>query len=646
MSAGEFDAYLKALGSLLRMKPGQRAELADEFRDHLETRLEELTAAGVPRAEAVETALEEFGDAAGLASQVSTAFTSLSRRRRRKFLMRITASAAATLACGLAVVYLFAPPNRALRPPGPALAQEGEAAADPPATAEPRGGEAVVEDPFVPDALYTKRLREWLTPDEVKAKRLSEALEEPSTLEILVPGESLSQGFDRLAERHGVTILSDVRALDLEGLDLRDIIIERPPKLEGFSLRTMMKVLLESVGDVPMTVLPRDGVLYVTTEKAAADYLDTRIYNVRDLLTDVRATSTHDRGRRGGPTEGRPWGTLPPGAEGDLVWMILSVTGGADAGGPWAAEEGGDEGPGGSVRHFDGLLAVRQTAAVHRQIEDLLAALRRSAGERGWEGAAVLNDPAEKTTLIGPNEPTIVYCRTAQTDLGRQGAEQFSTHLTDALKARGVTVRGMPRIVTALPTEDEQAQAARTAPASHVVVVDIDRFSLWEQDSGTLLRGRVYAQVSVRTLVGQELAVRPDLRVVIKHPPEIPVDSATQSAASFQKRVLEQFAAEVVDRLTGAWTAADAEPIHDPVRIEVGVKGVVGLRGGGLDAADPDDYRRLISVWARRNPARSAVVQVDADVSQQVVNQIVEDLSRAGLKSVDVLRADEPAAGD
>ena len=127
MPAEEFDAYLRALSSLLRLEPAQRAELADEFRDHLETRLEELTAAGVPRARAVETALEEFGDAAGLASHFTSQHRFRVRRRRRKalgkFVMK-TLPAAAALAVLGAVAWLAAPPNPVLAPPAPAVAQD------------------------------------------------------------------------------------------------------------------------------------------------------------------------------------------------------------------------------------------------------------------------------------------------------------------------------------------------------------------------------------------------------------------------------------------------------------------------------------------------------------------------------------------
>ena len=69
MSKNEFDQYLALLSGLLRLSPAQREAIASELRDHLEERLDELLAQGVSRQKAIETALEEFGDATGLAGE-------------------------------------------------------------------------------------------------------------------------------------------------------------------------------------------------------------------------------------------------------------------------------------------------------------------------------------------------------------------------------------------------------------------------------------------------------------------------------------------------------------------------------------------------------------------------------------------------
>ena len=67
MPEREFELYLSVLSRLLRLNPQQKDAIADELRDHLEERFEELVRSGVPRDDAIRQALDEFGDAAGLA---------------------------------------------------------------------------------------------------------------------------------------------------------------------------------------------------------------------------------------------------------------------------------------------------------------------------------------------------------------------------------------------------------------------------------------------------------------------------------------------------------------------------------------------------------------------------------------------------
>src|SRR5437763_16921227 len=104
MSDHEFDNYLTLLSRLLRLSGKQRDQISDELRAHLEDRLEELKARGVSHEAAVRQALEEFGDAAGLAGQ----FVAISRNRKRRWLVRLTTfSVAATLllAAGIAIFW-------------------------------------------------------------------------------------------------------------------------------------------------------------------------------------------------------------------------------------------------------------------------------------------------------------------------------------------------------------------------------------------------------------------------------------------------------------------------------------------------------------------------------------------------------------
>ncbi len=68
MSEHEFDNYLKLLSGILKLSRHQAAEIAGELRAHLEERMADLMAEGKSREEAIALALEEFGDAAGLAT--------------------------------------------------------------------------------------------------------------------------------------------------------------------------------------------------------------------------------------------------------------------------------------------------------------------------------------------------------------------------------------------------------------------------------------------------------------------------------------------------------------------------------------------------------------------------------------------------
>ena len=65
MSNEEFENYLALVSRLLRLNRSQREMIRNEMRDHLETRVEEMVDSGVDRKDAIRSALEEFGDAAG-----------------------------------------------------------------------------------------------------------------------------------------------------------------------------------------------------------------------------------------------------------------------------------------------------------------------------------------------------------------------------------------------------------------------------------------------------------------------------------------------------------------------------------------------------------------------------------------------------
>src|SRR5262245_54666138 len=109
MSQQEFENYLALLSRLLRVSPHERDRVAEEFRSHMEDRLEDLLARGMPRDEAVRQALEEFGDAAGLAAEL----VSLNRSRRNRWIMRLTTASVAAVVLIAAGIITFWPGHNA-----------------------------------------------------------------------------------------------------------------------------------------------------------------------------------------------------------------------------------------------------------------------------------------------------------------------------------------------------------------------------------------------------------------------------------------------------------------------------------------------------------------------------------------------------
>jgi membrane fusion protein, multidrug efflux system len=113
MSEQEFELYLKLLSRCLGLTAAQRGQIADELRDHLQERLEELARAGVPRDQAVIQALDEFGDASVLAAH----FTTIARLRKRRLVMRLSLGSMAALAVALFMALALWPDNSPVQGP-------------------------------------------------------------------------------------------------------------------------------------------------------------------------------------------------------------------------------------------------------------------------------------------------------------------------------------------------------------------------------------------------------------------------------------------------------------------------------------------------------------------------------------------------
>ncbi len=250
MSQQEFDTYLSLLCRLLRIAPQQREQVAEEFRTHMEDRLEDLLASGTEREEAVRLALEEFGDAAGLAAQIA----SISQGRRKRWIMRIgTVSMAGLAAAGLLAVALW-PEGTQVKAPQ-VVAQTGEGRKGD----EGGGGGAA--------------------PTSKKAASIEEKL--AMRIDADFPEIPLRDVLDFLKENADLQIYVNRKAID----QVADGILETPITINLKQVRVdmVLDLILEQAED-SLAYVERDGILVISTTDALAGASEVKVYNCRDLL--------------------------------------------------------------------------------------------------------------------------------------------------------------------------------------------------------------------------------------------------------------------------------------------------------------------------------------------------------------------------
>ncbi len=400
MSEKEFELYLSLLSRFLRLKPGQRAEIADELRAHLEERYEDLVKSGQPREEAIRRALDEFGDAAELASH----FTHLAQQRRRRMIMRVSMGTVAATAVVLFVIGLFRTPEPIANFPEQAQAQQDSPELD---------SELDVEfyDPGIdlPDEPGGIDLSQPITKSSQIEERLGIRLEEIDFVDI-----PLSDVLSYLSEQIKVDILVDTRSLEEEGLTTELTIDSLRIQYANITADTALRLILTPYD---LTFQVRTEHIVVQTLLTAEEELEVAVYNCRDLLQTTEAAEVlqskkksqglfsvvGEESQSAGIISNWPITIRAESADSDyenalakqfestpkgptpnksvaLIHVITSSTSG-----PWFTEDGA----GGTIEEFDGLLVIRQSQAVHREIEELLEMLRAANQETIRRNASV-----------------------------------------------------------------------------------------------------------------------------------------------------------------------------------------------------------------------------------------------------------------
>jgi hypothetical protein len=341
MPEREFELYLSLLTRLLRLDAAQREQIADELRDHFDERFEELLAAGQTREEAIRATLDEFGDAAGLAAH----FSHIGNRRRRTIMRCTLGTAAGLIAAGVVAVSFWTevPPVA----PGPAVAIAQQAppkGAGQPAseTTKPAGASAV------------------------------EAKLDQRRLQLDFVETPLKDVLEFLSDAHEVDILLNKRVTEELGV-AEETPITLQVKRTMVTARTALELVLEQVSsELGYTV--RDGLVYVT-KKYDSD--EIQVYNVRDLLESFPSTTVGQpvvgplvAGGLGHGGLGGEGGMGPTSASpaGQALAAVIESTVLPDT---WSSVGGS-----GSLAEFNGLLIVKQSQTVHREIKQLLETMR------------------------------------------------------------------------------------------------------------------------------------------------------------------------------------------------------------------------------------------------------------------------------
>jgi hypothetical protein len=406
MSEQEFELYLKLRAKCLRLTSGQREQIADELRDHLEERLAELARAGVPREKAVVQALDEFGDAAVLAAH----FTTIARLKRRRFLMRLSLGSVGALTAGLLIAFAFWPDNRAARGPQPVVAQDGSIAKKP--TAEKSKTDKANAEKPVPKMSSSRPLPPLASSDRPSMthplssdviehskneSRIEEALNQP--VDFNIEPQSFKDAIDFIAARYQIPIVIDQKALDEANVDTTT---EVKGSFPGIKLRNLFKLLLEQLS-APLTYVVEYEVLKISTLDKINTRLVVVVYDCRDLVQvgtldrlpdempeQPRAGRSHraiqppvdptqraSAGQAKSPAGAAPQTTREGASQPSnptvsvvrrlpLIQTLIAATGRSDE---W------DEST--TISEFGGLLVVRQNPIVHEQIKRVLADIRQ-----------------------------------------------------------------------------------------------------------------------------------------------------------------------------------------------------------------------------------------------------------------------------
>lgn len=247
MPEHEFQIYLSVLSRLMKLDEQQKAAIADELSDHLEERFEVLVRSGLARDEAIRQALDEFGDASGLAVDL----TRVSQKRFRRIIMRSGLATAVLLFIGLSWAFLFPPGHDALDSVPRLIAQD---------TSELVAASAVAQ-----------------APTRIALDTDSSDFDEPflkKKTNLNFADTPLYDALEYLCREQDFPFLLDAVAVEEAGL-----LVDEPVnfRVEGIRVDQALDLMLR---DFELTWYVEDGILHVTTIEVTNEKFLNRSYDL------------------------------------------------------------------------------------------------------------------------------------------------------------------------------------------------------------------------------------------------------------------------------------------------------------------------------------------------------------------------------
>jgi hypothetical protein len=362
MSDHEFENYLMLISRLLRLSRNQRQAIGEELRDHFESRLAELMGRGIANTEAVRLALEEFGDAVGLAAHFST----IAQNRKRRIIMRCTVASIASVAAALVVALCMWPDSHSSKVIN----------------------RAVADSPDKPQTETAQNDLDKLAklPDSRTAKVEAELNNKFAEFEF--QGVPLTDVLIYIHDKYLPTsqFQLDNAALKDAGIDPSTTLVTIGVK--DVHLKTAVDLIL---GPFDLGYYIRDGLLIATTKEKVQAMLETRIYDCREILaadtgqfrgrtvhhsenqqTNGKKSTKGDEG--GGSSGGGP--TVKDEVRTPVDDLIEVITTSVE---PQTWME--SSGPG-TICQYGGLLIVNANPEVQSQVADLLDKLSTRLASR------------------------------------------------------------------------------------------------------------------------------------------------------------------------------------------------------------------------------------------------------------------------